>query len=283
MSTKKYPRRTRHLLSSLTLLCASVLALPGQAQEKTPLDTATAVQAAAPVAQAASGPTSLWSSDSIRHITEVGSRGVAIARKLGRTVSMGASELVLQAMGLTGVPYQWGGNSIEEGFDCSGLTKHLFESTLGLVLPRTAKEQAHDSRMVRVEKEALEPGDLVFFNTRRQPYSHVGVYIGDGNFVHAPRTGAEVRIEDMDSTYWSQRFTGARRAVDLDPQLATLAPTAERAERLDRQERPDLFNIIAAKPRRAQHVVQARAMRVEASSSQARGGRGAVQQRYRRR
>lgn len=123
-----------------------------------------------------------------------------------------ASDLVLSAMNFLGVPYKRGGNSADEGFDCSGFTRHIFENSLGLVLPRRADEQAKAAGLQKVGREELKPGDLVFFNTLRRTFSHVGIYVGDGKFIHAPRTGTEVRVEDMREAYWARRFTGARRA-----------------------------------------------------------------------
>lgn len=124
-----------------------------------------------------------------------------------------ASDLVLSAMNFLGVRYTRGGNSLENGFDCSGFTRHIFEMSVGLVLPRRADEQARDSSLLPIRKEDLKPGDLVFFNTMRATFSHVGIYVGEGKFIHAPRTGSAVRVEDMRDSYWSKRFTGARRAA----------------------------------------------------------------------
>lgn len=123
-----------------------------------------------------------------------------------------ASDLVMSAMNFIGVRYRWGGTSVEEGFDCSGFTRHVFDSSIGLLLPRRAEEQAHDPNLLPVSRDELKPGDLVFFNTLRRAFSHVGIYIGEGKFIHAPRTGAEVRIEDMREAYWAHRFAGARRS-----------------------------------------------------------------------
>ena len=127
-----------------------------------------------------------------------------------------ASDLVLSAMNFLGVPYRRGGNSAEEGFDCSGFTRHIFERSLGLVLPRRADEQAKADGLEQVGRDELKPGDLVFFNTLRRTFSHVGIYVGDGKFIHAPRTGQVVRVEDMREAYWSRRFTGARRVPGAD-------------------------------------------------------------------
>lgn len=123
-----------------------------------------------------------------------------------------ASDLVLSAMNFLGVRYTRGGNSVENGFDCSGFTRHIFEMSVGLVLPRRADEQAKSNSLLSIRKDELKPGDLVFFNTMRATFSHVGIYVGEGKFIHAPRTGSAVRVEDMRDSYWAKRFTGARRA-----------------------------------------------------------------------
>lgn len=123
-----------------------------------------------------------------------------------------ASELVMQAMNFLGVPYRRGGNTVEQGFDCSGFTRFVFENSLGLALPRRADEQAQVGGLLSVKREELKPGDLVFFNTMRRAFSHVGIYVGEGKFIHAPRSGGEVRVEDMRQAYWAKRFNGARRA-----------------------------------------------------------------------
>ena len=124
-----------------------------------------------------------------------------------------ASEMVLTAMNFLGVPYRRGGSSADSGFDCSGFTRYVFENSLGLLLPRRADEQARQPGLAQVLREELKPGDLVFFDTMRRAFSHVGIYVGDGKFIHAPRSGGEVRIEDMRQAYWSKRFNGARRAA----------------------------------------------------------------------
>jgi len=123
-----------------------------------------------------------------------------------------ASDMVMTAMNFLGVPYRRGGDSADEGFDCSGFTRHVFENSLGLLLPRRADQQAQDSNLAKVQREELRAGDLVFFNTMRRAFSHVGIYVGEGRFIHSPRAGGEVRIEDMRQAYWAKRFNGARRA-----------------------------------------------------------------------
>jgi cell wall-associated NlpC family hydrolase len=147
--------------------------------------------------------------------------------KTASTVADKTSDIVLSAMGFLGVPYHRGGTSFETGFDCSGFVHALFEQTLGLALPRAAKEQAQATQVIA--KSDLQPGDLVFFNTMRRAFSHVGIYIGDNKFIHSPRSGAEIRIEDMGISYWQRRFNGARR-VDLPPETTVAAlPTTSPA------------------------------------------------------
>lgn len=128
-----------------------------------------------------------------------------------------ASDLVLSAMNFLGVRYRFGGTSEETGFDCSGFTRHVFENSVGLLLPRRSSEQAHAPGLLSIRQDDLKPGDLVFFNTMRSAFSHVGIYVGEGKFIHAPRTGSTVRVEDMRQDYWTRRFDGARRV----PQLST--------------------------------------------------------------
>ena len=123
------------------------------------------------------------------------------------------ADLAIAAMNFVGVAYRRGGNSIETGFDCSGFTRHVFDLSLGLMLPRRVDDQAGAKGLIAVDKAELRPGDLVFFNTLKRTFSHVGIYVGDGRFIHAPRSGSEVRIENMRYAYWTQRFTGARRAA----------------------------------------------------------------------
>lgn len=131
-----------------------------------------------------------------------------------------ASGLVVSAMNFLGVRYTRGGNSVESGFDCSGFTRHIFEMSVGMVLPHRADEQARMSNLLTVKREELKPGDLVFFNTMKRTFSHVGIYVGEGKFIHSPRVGGAVRVEDMREAYWAKRFTGARRA-DLNASADT--------------------------------------------------------------
>jgi cell wall-associated NlpC family hydrolase len=120
-------------------------------------------------------------------------------------------ELIMHALAFMGVNYRFGGKSPEAGLDCSGFVHHVFKEAAGVVLPGTAYAQSLQGEMVR--RGQLQPGDLVFFNTLKRAFSHVGIYIGDNRFIHAPRTGKRVEIGDLTAGYWSQRFNGARRIV----------------------------------------------------------------------
>lgn len=136
-----------------------------------------------------------------------------------QSVSEKAANLVATSLGFIGVPYRRGGESAESGFDCSGFVRAVYEQTLGLVLPRRAEQQASSTETVT--RAELQPGDLVFFNTMRRAFSHVGIYVGDGKFIHAPKPGAEVRVESLAVSYWSQRFNGARRVLDESAAIAS--------------------------------------------------------------
>ncbi len=138
-----------------------------------------------------------------------------------QTVGEKATDMLTQAMGLLGVPYRRGGSSAETGFDCSGFVRHLYEKSFGQLLPRRANEQAKATETI--DREELKPGDLVFFNTMKRAFSHVGIYVGDGKFIHAPRAGKAIRVDDMRSAYWQKRFNGARR---VQPESGAEAPSS---------------------------------------------------------
>ena len=124
------------------------------------------------------------------------------------------SEALLQALLALGLDYRYGGNSPITGFDCSGLVAHVYREAWGIRLPHNTRAQSQAGTPVSLAE--LQAGDLVFYDTLDRPYSHVGIYLGDGRFVHAPKTGARVRVESLTSVYWSQRFSGARR---IDPSI----------------------------------------------------------------
>jgi cell wall-associated NlpC family hydrolase len=133
--------------------------------------------------------------------------------EVSNRVEAKASQLVVGALSFLGVPYRRGGSDVETGFDCSGFVRAIYQQTAGLLLPRRASEQAAATE--KIDKTDLKPGDLVFFNTMRRAFSHVGIYVGNGKFIHAPKPGGEVRVEDLGASYWAKRFDGARR-VPID-------------------------------------------------------------------
>jgi cell wall-associated NlpC family hydrolase len=139
-------------------------------------------------------------------------------------VLQSAQDLAIYALGLIGVDYRYGGSSPEHGLDCSGLVRYVFQEVVGVTLPRTAREMARLGG--RVAPGDLQAGDLVFFNTRSSPFSHVGIYLGDDRFIHAPHRGGEVEIVTMSQRYWQQRYDGARRLVAFVPELISSAQAA---------------------------------------------------------
>jgi len=119
------------------------------------------------------------------------------------------NSLAIYAMSLSDTPYQYGGNSRENGFDCSGFVQFVFQNALGLKLPRTSAEMSRAGTPLQTNQ--LKPGDLVFFNTTRNQFSHVGIFIGENRFVHSPRSGKAITIASMNDGYWRVRYNGARR------------------------------------------------------------------------
>jgi cell wall-associated NlpC family hydrolase len=156
----------------------------------TPLAAADPVSAGEPASQAAAAPATAWHS---------------------------AQDLAIYALGLIGVDYRFGGTTPERGLDCSGLVRYVFQQVTGVMLPRTAQEISRLGKKIPLTE--LMPGDLVFFNTRRLQFSHVGIYLGEDRFIHAPRQGGEVEIVTLSKGYWQKRFDGARRLVGALPPL----------------------------------------------------------------
>lgn len=120
-----------------------------------------------------------------------------------------AQEFALRALSYIGVRYKWGGTSPDTGFDCSGLIRYVYAQITGQTLQGNAQEISRVG--ATVDKSELQPGDLVFFNTLRKPFSHVGIYLGESRFVHSPSRGGAVEIVDMSQRYWQNRYNGARR------------------------------------------------------------------------
>ena len=130
-------------------------------------------------------------------------------KSVSAQIGLCRADVILFAKKLLGTPYRFASSNPLKGFDCSGFVSHVFREGLGLILPRSSKEMSKSGQ--EIGREELRPGDLVFFNTMRRTFSHVGIYLGDNQFVHAPRTGARVRIEDLRDGYWMKRFNGGRR------------------------------------------------------------------------
>jgi len=125
--------------------------------------------------------------------------------------SVGREEISIQAMSLVGVPYRWGGNTPEAGFDCSGLVRYVVDRAASVNLPRTTADMS--VRGESIEPDEVAPGDLIFFNTTGRPHSHVGIYVGKLRFVNAPSTGGTVRLDYLTNPYWAKRFDGIRRVA----------------------------------------------------------------------
>jgi cell wall-associated NlpC family hydrolase len=196
-----------------TLPCAVALviavSLPCQASERSPTDRAKSL------------------------VTQATSSVVSAADKVWH----GTQDLAVYALGLIGVSYRYGGETPDGGLDCSGLVRHVFQQVTGVTLPRTSRELSRIGDAVA--RHDLEPGDLVFFDTRRFAFSHVGIYLGDNRFIHAPRRGREVEVAQLDNRYWQKHFNGARRLVGVVPALvptliadaqASTSPVASSAE-----------------------------------------------------
>lgn len=138
------------------------------------------------------------------------------ARTNNDRTSGSADELIGNAMGLLGVAYRYGGTSVSTGFDCSGFMQHIFKRAMGINLPRTSAEQAQMG--TPVARSELQPGDMVFFRTLGgSRISHVGLYIGNDRFIHAPRTGKNIEITSLSHKYWSGKYAFARRVRKNDP------------------------------------------------------------------
>ena len=166
-----------------------------------------------------------------------------------------AAEVVFRALSLLGVNYRFGGNSPAAGLDCSGLVRLVFSEVTGLTLPRRSDEMSRVGGSV--DKSELQPGDLVFFNTLRMPFSHVGIFIGNGQFVHSPSSGSSVRVENMNLSYWQSRFNGARRLIVGEPLAAPVSAlivdtdASGAARRIDFQTAPSAASPAAGPAQRA--------------------------------
>ena len=130
------------------------------------------------------------------------------------SVSSKTESLINEAMQLIGVRYRWNGDLPQSGLDASGFVRFVFRDKLGFLLPPKSSQMSKVGKPIT--REELQPGDLVFFNTMRLTFSHVGIYVGDNKFIHSPAKGSTVRVDDLASTYWDKRFDGARRLDGSD-------------------------------------------------------------------
>ena len=149
-----------------------------------------------------------------------------VSDRLVDSVSGKTEELINQAMVVIGVRYRWDPEMPQSGLDGSSFVGYVFKDKLGFLLPRKSTQMSRVGKPIN--REELQPGDLVFFNTMRLTFSHVGIYVGDNKFIHSPSKGASVRVDDLGSLYWDKRFDGARRLDGSD--------------NLGDQERQDLLN-----------------------------------------
>jgi len=216
-ATRAFRQRVR--VGALRLLCCAALCAGGTsvAFAQTAPSTDASAQALANTAIAAA-PSAVQGTTHVRPI--FGDLSDLADAEPGSTVqldSLGKPRLtdriqnvLTKAMTLLGTPYRWGGESTD-GFDCSGLVGYVYRTVLGMDLPRVSRQMAQSGEAV-TDRAALAPGDLVFFGLRGR-VSHVGIYVGEGRFLHAPSRGKDVRVDSLYSSYWSGRYLAARRVA----------------------------------------------------------------------
>lgn len=199
--------------SSLTL-CLALFGAPAFAATGLAADSADQLRTGSALGQTLASPVPaaeqrnmLFARDVSRLIEAEADHGVIPAGVSDRIRSV-----LVSALDLLGTPYRWGGTS-PEGFDCSGLVGYVFRTALGIEMPRVSRQMAGNGE--RVERVAMSAGDLVFFSLRGSRVDHVGIYLGNGRFVHAPRTGRDVTISSLSDGYWSRKFSQARRVPGL--------------------------------------------------------------------
>lgn len=147
---------------------------------------------------------------------------------MSEKVSEKMQEVLLNALTLTGIQYKHGGKTPETGFDCSGFVGYVFKQALNLTLPHNARAMSQIG--IQVSQSQLKPGDLVFFNTLKTKFSHVGIYIGDNRFIHSPSAGKEVKVVSMKEAYWANRYNGAVRVDHLNASEPDTLKNAESVE-----------------------------------------------------
>ncbi|AOK46903.1 MULTISPECIES: C40 family peptidase [unclassified Burkholderia] len=184
--------------------------------------------------------------------------------------SVGREEISIQAMSLVGVPYRWGGNTPDSGFDCSGLVRYVVDRAASVNLPRTTADMS--SAGESIEPDGIAPGDLIFFNTSGRPHSHVGIYVGKLRFVNAPSTGGTVRLDYLTNPYWAKRFDGIRRVAAPKAKPAPFdAPTYQASRQ------PDAAPRAAAEAQPAYAAAQPAARAAAPSASPAYAANAAAQ------
>ena len=161
----------------------------------------------------------------------------AVVRDAAATAFISARNLTSSALDLIGIRYKWGGATPESGLDCSGLVQFVFQQVTGVTLPRSTKDLSRIGNAVALAD--LRPGDLVFFNTRRLAFSHVGIYVGDNRFIHAPRRGREVELATINKSYWQNHFNGARRLIGVLPEMMPRLIAEASASRQEMQAPPE--------------------------------------------
>jgi cell wall-associated NlpC family hydrolase len=206
-SARRRARRCYPLALALSVAVLPAFAQPepaSRAPAAAQAEDAAAVRRALPDAMTLSDRALILATDLNRLLLPADGRARATDREGG------VGKVLQRALALLGTPYRWGGTSPDSGFDCSGLVGYVFRNALGIELPRVSREMAKTGERVS-GRDALAAGDLVFFGRRGKVVDHVGIYVGDGKFVHAPRTGRDVTVSDLDSGYWNDRFLQARR------------------------------------------------------------------------
>ncbi len=179
----------------------------------------------AQAALAAPRPTTITADIVVATSADDGANNALLSEPQKRPSDNAIPETLIYAFSLIGVKYRYGGKSADTGFDCSGFIRHVFAETLALALPHSSYAMSKLGNTI--EKDGLQPGDLVFYRTLKHSFSHVGLYIGDGRFVHAPSRGKTVEIVDMDNAYWRKRFNGARRVISVSADNGASSPVAD--------------------------------------------------------
>lgn len=199
---KNFPAAFVKQLPMAVMLAFALAALPGMAADPTP-DTAKESSA------------ELAKETPKESVFQAGkSYFVRVSDRLADSVTVKSDELINRAMEVIGVRYRWDAELPQSGLDGSSFVGYVFKDKLGFLLPRKSTQMSRVGKPIT--REELQPGDLVFFNTMRLTFSHVGIYVGDNKFIHSPSKGTSVRVDDLSSLYWDKRFDGARRLDGSD-------------------------------------------------------------------